>query len=50
MPCAFGSLVASCMCEVTAHSNSARQQFSLMNPSPSRDQELLNVTKYRQRR
>ena len=45
MPCASGSLAASCMCEVTTLSNLERQQFSLMNPSPSRDQELLNIAR-----
>ena len=42
MPCAIGSLVASCMRAVTADLEQ-RQQFSLMNPSPSRDQKLLNI-------
>ena len=31
--------------EVTTLSNLERQQFSLMNPSPSRDQELLNIAR-----
>ena len=45
MPCASGSLAASCMREVTTLSSLERQQFSLMNPSPSRDQELLNIAR-----